>query len=361
MISPHADTAIILTNGYFSRIDAKTAHGLVRGPSRFRILGIVDSTSAGRDAGEVLDGRHRGIPIVESVGALLEKTGECPGRCIVGVATKGGFVPPELRRDLIDAARSGMSLINGLHHGFSSDPELARVVQENGGEILDIRKPRPISELRFWSGEALALPAPRVAVLGTDCALGKRTTCNLLERALDTRGLRASVVYTGQTGWLQGRRHGFILDATPNDFVPGELEGAVLECWRDERPDVILLEGQSGLRNPSGPCGSELIVSVGARGVILQHAPGRRFYKGFESLAAKVAPLAEELELIRILGAEVWAIGLHEEDLSEEQAGETAERLERELRVAVTRPLRDGADRLAQIVAERVEAAAKGR
>ena len=59
---------------------------------------------------------------------------------------------------------------------------------------------------------------PRVAVLGTDCALGKRTTSQLLVDACRERGLRAEMIYTGQTGWMQGTRHGFVLDATPNDW-----------------------------------------------------------------------------------------------------------------------------------------------
>ena len=55
-------------------------------------------------------------------------------------------------------------------------------------------------------------------------------------------GLGVELVTTGQTGWLQGHRYGFVLDATPNDFVTGELEGAVLACAREARPDVILLD-----------------------------------------------------------------------------------------------------------------------
>jgi uncharacterized NAD-dependent epimerase/dehydratase family protein len=341
MSSAKPETAIILTNGFFERIDAKTAHGMVRGPSRYRIAGIVDAASAGSDAGELLDGHPRAIPIAESVPDLLSRIADTPGYCVVGVATKGGVVPPSLRRDLLDAAQAGMSLVNGLHESLASDPELAALVERHGGRILDIRAPRSVNDLRFWTGEVFDLPAPRVAVLGTDCALGKRTTCNLLERELGRLGVRAGMVYTGQTGWLQGRRHGFIFDATPNDFVPGELEGAILDCFRDEQPDVILLEGQSGLRNPSGPCGSELIVSAGAAGVVLQHAPGRAFFKGFEKRGARVPPLSEELELVRLLGSQVWAIGLHEEGLTPEGAASEAERLERELGVPVTLPARE--------------------
>ena len=44
-------------------------------------------------------------------------------------------------------------------------------------------------------------------------------------RSWTALGRRTEVIYTGQTGWLQGFRHGFIFDATLNDFVSGELEG----------------------------------------------------------------------------------------------------------------------------------------
>ena len=55
---------MLLANGFFQTSFAKTAHGLVRGPSRYRIAGVVDHTCAGEDAGDMLDGRQRGIPVV---------------------------------------------------------------------------------------------------------------------------------------------------------------------------------------------------------------------------------------------------------------------------------------------------------
>ena len=343
---PH-ESAIVLTNGLYRQIHAKTAHGLVRGPSRYRIVAVIDSTCAGADAGQLLDGRARGIAVLASVADALHALGERPDACIIGVATKGGVIPPDLRGDLLAAARAGLTIINGLHHLVGDDDEIARLAQANGGRILDIRRPRPIRELRFWTGEGLSVRAPRIAVLGTDCALGKRTTCNLLEAALAQLGVRAAVIYTGQTGWLQGREHGFMLDATPNDFVPGELERAILDCWREEQPDAMLLEGQSGLRNPSGPCGSELLLSAGARGVVLQHAPGRRYVKGLERLEIPMPRLEDEIELVRRFGAEVWAVTLNDEGLGVEQVESERERVERELGLVTVLPLRDGVHRVA--------------
>ncbi len=324
------ESAVILANGHLNSLYAKTSHGLIRGPSRYRILGVVDADCAGMDAGVVVDGRHRSIPVADDLATLLAGLDERPDKCVVGVATEGGFLPEALRADLLAAAGQGISLVNGLHQLLSDDAEM-RVAAETGrAQILDLRRPRPIEDLRFWTGEMASLSTPRIAVLGTDCALGKRTTCGLLQAACTAQGLHCEVIYTGQTGWLQGHRYGFILDATANDFVSGELEGAVLDCVAGENPDLILLEGQSALRNPSGPSGSEYILSAGARGVILQHAPARSCYVGFENSRWKIPALAEDLELVRLLGGEVLALCLNQEHLDRDQALAVRDRLARE-------------------------------
>ncbi len=348
------ETALALANGHFKTVFAKTTHGLVRGPSRYRLLGVVDPSLAGQDAGTVLDGRYRDVPFFESVSDVLARHNPQPTHCLVGVATVGGVLPDDLYEDLKTAARAGMTLVNGLHHLLSDDPELARLTQENGGGIIDIRKPKPASELRFWSGEVLALKTPRVAVLGMDCAIGKRTTAMMLREACRARGLRAEMIYTGQTGWLQGIPHGFIFDATLNDFVCGELEGAILDCARETDADLILMEGQSALRNPSGPAGSELILSGAAHGVILQHAPRRRFFEDFEDFGCAIPPIAEEIDLIRLLGSEVWAVTLFTKGLTPDEAHAERARLADTLGLPVVLPLEDGVDELVDMVRERV-------
>ncbi len=343
-------TAVILANGSFRTAFAKTAHGLVRGPSRYRLLGVIDRSCPGADAGELLDGIDRGIPVYQSVEGALDAIEPKPEFCIVGVATGGGVLPPGLRADLVDAARAGLSLVSGLHQLLADDPELVDLTRDRGAQIVDIRRPRPTEELRFWTGEVLSLGTPRIAVLGTDCAIGKRTTCSLLLGACRERGVNAEMIYTGQTGWLQGQRHGFILDATPNDFVCGELEGAILECQRATRPDVILLEGQSSLRNPSGPCGSELILAGGAGGVILQHAPARMFFDELEELGCRIPSIQEELSLIRLLGAEVLAVTLNDENMTAGEAEETRSRFAEELGIPVMLPLRNDLGELVETI-----------
>ena len=61
---------------------------------------------------------------------------------------------------------------------------------------------------------------------------------------------------------------------------------------------MILIEGQSSLRNPSGPCGAEFLLSGNCKGVLLQHAPGREYFDGLENLESLIPPIEEEIELI---------------------------------------------------------------
>jgi uncharacterized NAD-dependent epimerase/dehydratase family protein len=332
--------AIVLAPAAFKTPHAKTAHGLVRGSERFEVVAVVDAAAAGEDAGEALDGKRRGIPIFATVSGAIAGAAKRPDTCIVGVAVGGGVMSPPLRALLAEAAAAGLTLINGLHDLAADDPAIAAAAARSGARIVDVRRPRPVKELHFWTGAIGDVRAPRVAVLGTDCALGKRTTARLLVEACRASGLRAEMIYTGQTGWMQGSRYGFVLDATPNDFVSGELEHAIVTCDREAAPDVIVLEGQSALRNPSGPCGAELLASAGARKVVLQHAPGRRYFKGHPGWT--IPPLAQEIELIRLHGAEVVAVTLNGEGLEPAALSEAQRGLQAELGLPVVRPLHEG-------------------
>jgi uncharacterized NAD-dependent epimerase/dehydratase family protein len=345
-------TALVVCDGFFATPNGKTAHGLVRGTDRYRIVGVVDAPTAGRDAGEVLDGRNRGIPVFATIPDAIRALGETPDFCVVGVATAGGRVTPGLRALLLEAIGAGMSVVNGLHEFLSEDAELSSAAAGKGVAICDIRKTAKRSELHFWSGDIAEVGAPRIAVLGTDCALGKRTTARLLMEACRRDGLRTELIYTGQTGWMQGAPYGFILDSVPNDFVSGELEHAVVSCWRNERPDLILFEGQSALRNPSGPCGSELLLSGGARGVILQHAPARTFYEGYEEQGLRIPPVSDEIALIASYGARTLAVTLNGEHRSAGALRADRERLRAELNLPVVLPLEEGVESLVPVVRE---------
>ncbi len=346
------ETAVLLANDMFRSVHAKTSHGLVRGPCRYQIVAVVDQTCTGEDSGELLDGVHRGIPIVSSVAALLSRVK--PDRCIVGVATPGGVLPDSLHADLVTAARAGVGLVNGLHTLLADDPAIAAAAAEGGSEILDIRRPRPVKELCHWRGDSTQIQTPRLAILGTDCAIGKRTTATLLTQRLEDEGVKTEMLSTGQTGFLQGARHGFFFDATPNDFVSGELERAVLECVAESKPRLIVLEGQSSFFNPSGPCGAELILSAGAKHVVIQHAPRREYHLELHHVGARIPPVEKHIAMAELLGAEVIAVTLNQEGMNSAEAKVERDRLRDVLNIPVLLPLTDGVDELASVVRRRV-------
>lgn len=345
-------TALVVCDGLFATANAKTAHGLVRGTERYRVLAVVDGPSAGRDAGEVLDGVRRGIPVYASIADALRALPEKPDFCVVGVATSGGRVTPGLRALVSEAIDAGLSVVNGLHEFLSDDPKIAEAAARRGVTIRDVRKTPPRTELHFWSGEILSVGAPRIAVLGTDCALGKRTTARFLLEACRAAGIRTELIFTGQTGWMQGAPFGFIFDSVPNDFVSGELEHAIVSCWKAAKPELILLEGQSALRNPSGPAGSEFILSGRAAAVILQHAPGRACYEGLEEFGLRIPPVSDEIDLIHRLGARALAVTLNGEGMTPEALRAEQQRLRWRLSIPVVRPLEEGVGALVPVVRE---------
>ncbi|MEM6733682.1 MAG: NAD-dependent epimerase/dehydratase family protein, partial [Myxococcota bacterium] len=200
----------------------------------------------------------------------------------------------------------------------------------------------------------LDLKTPRVAVLGTDCCIGKRTTASLLTEHLRAEGVKAEMISTGQTGYLQGTPHGFFFDATPNDFVSGELERVTLECVRASTPELIIFEGQSSFFNPSGPCGAEFILSGGARHVILQHAPKREFHDDLEHLRARIPPPEKHIAMAELLGATVLAVSINEEGMTRDEAVAERDRLQDTLKLPVVLPLQDGVGELAQLVKQQV-------
>jgi uncharacterized NAD-dependent epimerase/dehydratase family protein len=211
--------------------------------------------------------------------------------------------------------------------------------------LIDVRKPKAKKDLHFWSGEIFKIKTPIIAVIGMDCAMGKRTTCRLIRQACETEGINAQMIYTGQTGWLQGGKYGFVFDSTLNDFISGELEHAILTCHQETSPDLILLEGQSALRNPSGPCGSELLVSGNAKQVVLVVAPKRKYYEELPEWG-EIPSVASEIALIKMYGSNVMAIAINTEHCTNEEAYQFQTALKQELGLPVLLPLQEGVSKM---------------
>ena len=347
--------AIVLTNGLFDTKSAKTAHGLIRASKRFSIVAIIDKKFAGLfallDENEKihLNKSSKGVPVYKDVKAFVESSYEA-SFCVVGVASAGGILPNEMRTDIIESMNNGLSIINGLHSMLNEDSELKSVSKKNNVKIHDIRKIRPREELSFWSGKISEVKSTKIVVMGTDCGLGKRTTAKMVVDALNKNGCTADMVYTGQTGWMQGWDYGFVFDSTVNDFVSGELERAIVSCFKEKAPDIIVIEGQASLRNPSGPCGGEFLISCDVDGVILQHSPKRKYYDGWEHVGALMPSIDSEVALVEAYGKSVIAIALSTSKMTEKEMLEHKSLISKSLKLPVFLPLEEGVGGLAEII-----------
>src|SRR6478609_2015287 len=240
--------ATVFCEGNFAEIDGKTANGLVRYSERYEITSVIDSTRAGGDAGEVLDGVRNGIPVVADL-AAASRVGRLD--CfVVGVAPTSGLLSPPERAVILEAIEQGLDIVNGLHEFLNDDIEFAAAAAMHDVRITDVRRPRAKTDLRMFSGRIHEVTCPRIAVLGTDGAIGKRTTATVLTNALCAAGVHAVMVGTGQTSLIQGSRYGVALDAIPAQFVTGELEAAVVEAFETERPHVPELDCDPPRQHP---------------------------------------------------------------------------------------------------------------
>ena len=336
------DAAIVLGDEFLNTPYGKTAHGLLRKSDRFRIVGVVQTGAADGDAGSLIGTPFLGIPLTGSVEAALAAAHVKPAWAIIGIATAGGKMSAPLRSLVLSAARNGLSIVNGLHDQIVDDEEIAATIGQHGATIIEIRKVKKPVEMSYWTGKIYDVATPRVAVLGTDCIVGKRTTACMLVSELKERSINAELIYTGQTGWLQGADYGFVLDATINDFITGELEAALVACANDRNPDVMVIEGQSSMQNPSTPCGAEIIVSGNVHGVVLQHVPGRKAFCGYGALKNQGPSLETEIALISAYDVPLLGICLNFSEFDNGDRKSYMADLKRRYNVPVVSPFSDG-------------------
>jgi len=312
--------ALVYCDGAFNTPNGKTAHGLVRFTERYEVVGVIDHRYAGQDAGMVLDGTPSGIPVFNDLMEALDNLGRQnkPSTLVVGLAPDGGRLPKESRETLKKALEEGMNIDSGLHDFIYKDESLMAIAMKNGCRVRDVRRTPDRDELHFFTGKIEEVDCLKLALLGTDSAIGKRTTAWILVHAFRKAGLRAEMIGTGQTAWMQGAKYSMIMDSCINDFVSGEIEHAVHEAWKNENPDVIVIEGQGSLMNPAYPGGFEILAAGRPDYVILQHAPKRLEYDGFPGY--KLHSLPEQINAIEtVSGVKVIAVTVNHEEMTGEE------------------------------------------
>jgi uncharacterized NAD-dependent epimerase/dehydratase family protein len=343
--------ALVYCEGAFNTTNGKTAHGLVRFTQRYKIAGVIDSRYSGQDAGLVLDAKKNGIPIFGDISRGMDflSGGQKPTHLVVGLAPDGGRLPLSARDDIKKAISLGLHVDCGLHDYLTEDIEIINLARSKNVKIRDIRKTPHINDQHFFTGEIEKVKSLKIAVLGTDSAVGKRTTAWMLVHGLRAAGYKAEMIGTGQTAWLQGAKYSIILDSVIADFMAGEIEHAIYSAWENEKPDVIVIEGQGSLMNPAYPGGYEILAAGRPDVVILQHAPARLEYDGFPGFI--IQPINHQIKALEIVsGKKVVAITINHEKISAENIPYESHRLTEETGLPAVDVLLQGTDELVKLL-----------
>jgi len=313
---------------------------------------VIDSSLAGKDAGEALGDKKSNIPIFATLDESLSILLEVPDCYIYGKAPLDACLSTEERFLILEAMGKGMNIINGLHQFFSEDQEFAQMAVQCNIQIKDIRKPPTLKDSHVFTGQISKVDIPVIAILGTDCACGKMTTAVELNKALNNLGLKSIMIATGQTSLMQGAKYGASMDALVSQFVIGELENAVVQAFEHENPDIILVEGQSAVSHPAFMSSIGILKGSVPDGIILQHPPARKFRCDFPDL---VMPTVEsEIQLIEAISqSQVIAIALSHENLPDEEIPKIIQDYEDRFRLPTTDVLNYGCQKLVQALGDR--------
>ncbi|WP_181350176.1 DUF1611 domain-containing protein [Thalassobacillus sp. CUG 92003] len=338
-------TAIVYCENEFGTMDGKTANGLVRDSKKYEIVGVIDSTKAGLDAGECLQGEKNGIPIFASIDHAFIHLAIRPEYFIYGIAPSEAFLKENERKIVIEAMKKEMHIVNTLHEFFTDDAEFMATAKRYHVTIQDVRKPPQKKDLHLFSGRIFHIDTPVIAVLGTDGAVGKRTTAVLLEEALVKRGLNVALIATGQTGLIQGAKYGAAIDALPSQFITGEIENEIMKAHDTEHPDVVIVEGQGALSHPAYISSSGILKGARPGTVIVQHPPKRKVLGDFPFV--EMPTLESEIHLIETFsGSNVMAVTINHENMTSEEIRDAIHQYETDLNIPVTDVLEYGCDKL---------------
>jgi uncharacterized NAD-dependent epimerase/dehydratase family protein len=278
----------ILAEDAFNWHSAKTATGVIR-YGKDPVVAVIDSTKAGQDVAHALGASFGAdIPIVRDISEALHYQ---PDTLLIGIAPRGGALPPAWRWQLLTAISAGLDIVSGLHVFLSEDEELRSAAEKRGVTIWDVR--RPPEKLRVAEFLPHRPGSHTILMVGSDCATGKMTVALELDREARSRGLNSAFMATGQTG-IMISGNGLPVDRIISDFVAGLVEEMVLDLTNQH--DWVFVEGQGALNHPGySPVTLGLVHGSMPDAMIFSHKAGATTIEGYEH-----CPLPSLPRLIKI-------------------------------------------------------------
>ncbi|HLX60106.1 MAG TPA: DUF1611 domain-containing protein [Planctomycetota bacterium] len=336
---------MILTEGQLGVFSSKTATCLVR-YCPDEVACILDSRAAksGKPLEEFL-GVGAGIPIVSSV---KEGLAHKPTQLTIGIAPVGGKLPAAWRKIVLDSIRAGLDVVSGLHHILGDDKEFAAAAKRKRVRIHDVRVPP--ANLDVAHDRLRALRQRRIALVGSDCSVGKMLTAVELSNALRKRGWNSDWIATGQTG-IMIHGDGIAVDHVLSDYVNGAAEQL---CYERRNKEIVVVEGQGSAYHPaySGVTVGLLHGSM-PHAMVFVHQPSRKTIGHYEQFP--LPPITQAIALCEALTAPIYpakvaAIALNTVDLDDAGAEKVVCEIEMETGLPACDPIRHGAEKLAVAV-----------
>jgi uncharacterized NAD-dependent epimerase/dehydratase family protein len=327
----------------FGKGNSKTAEGILR-YGRNEVVAVIDQSNLGKTIISVV-GIDHGAPIVSSIEAAKNLGADT---LVLGLAFSGGHMPEEWHKDILDAVRAKMDIVNGLHDFLSDDEEIAQAAKENGRQLFDVR--RPPENLPIGSAKALGLSAKIILTVGTDASIGKMTTSLEIERVAKAQGYKTKFIATGQTG-IMICGEGICIDRVIGDFMAGAVEKMLLETSPDL--DYIFVEGQGGIAHP-GFSGVTLGLLHGAcpQGMVLCHQLSRRNMKRLPFPLPSIKQCIATYENLAglLTPSKVLAISVDSRGFDEVEARQQIAAIEKETGLPCNDPVRFDAKNLFQAI-----------
>ena len=304
------------------------------------ILCVVDSVYTGKKISEVSIIK-KDIPIVESIEKAKLMGADV---LLLGVLTSGGVRPKSWDSLIKEALDKGMSIINGLHDQVS--PDFSNYLVSQNQWIWDTRVPKFIPQI--GSARTAELTNKRVLMIGTDMAAGKMTTGLELFSYLKDKNINAGFVATGQVG-ITVTGNGIPLDAYKLDHACGAVETAVLD---QKEKDIVIVEGQGSILHPGSTATLPLMRGTCPTHMILCHIARNDSLRSMENI--KIPELKNFIklneDLASVLGtypeSKVIGIALNTTQMSEADAKDYINNVEKETGVLAADVIRFGGDRI---------------
>jgi uncharacterized NAD-dependent epimerase/dehydratase family protein len=339
----------ILTEGLFDDHHAKTAHGVIRYGTR-EVVGVVDSTQAGRTASEVVPFCERPVPIVATLQEAVELGANT---MLIGIAPTGGKLDAAWRALVLQAIERGMNVEAGLHTILAEDPEFSAAAEAKGVTLRDLRLPPPDLGVPQLNSRRPGLKV--VHSVGSDVAIGKKAVTLELDMAARRRDLRSVYVPTGQTG-IAIAGWGIAVDHVLSDYVSGAAERLVNEG--SERGDLLFVEGQGCLFHPAYSAVTlGLLHGSLPDALVLAHKAGATQLVGYDVAIPPPSELVSAYESISrpLRPTRVAAIALNTSDLDDAAARRAVSDTEAETGLVADDLVRFGPDRVLDAVLSALE------